>query len=73
MLAKFPEASQDLVTAMAINPTLKVFDDIFKVLQQLLEEEFTLVRKNVSLHSSLSTLQAEGLHQDKTHQLVPTM
>jgi hypothetical protein len=72
MLAKFPEASQDLVTAKAINPTLKDFDDIFKVLQQLLKEEFTLVRKNVSPHPSLSTLQAEGLHQDKIHQLVPT-
>ena len=73
MLEKFPEASQDLIMARAINSTLKDFDDIFNVLQQLLEEKSTLVRKNDSPHPSLSTLQTEGLHQDKTHQLVPTM
>ena len=73
ILEKFPEASQDLVTARAINSTLKDFDDIFNVLQQLLEEESTLERKNDFPRPSLSTLQAEGLHQDRIHQLVPTM
>ena len=73
MLAKFPEASKDLVMAMAINPTLKDFDDIFNVLYQLLEEEFTLVRKNDFPHPSSSNLQSNQLHQDKLHQLVHTM
>jgi hypothetical protein len=41
MLDKFPEASQDLVTAKAINSALKDFDDIFNVLQQLLKEKST--------------------------------
>ena len=72
-LTKFPEALQDLVTAMAINPTLKDFDDIFKVLQQLSEEECTFIRKNDFPHPSSLTLQANRLHQDKLHQLVPTM
>ena len=73
MLAKFPEASKDLVTAMAINPTLKDFDEIFNVLYELLEEEFTLVRKNDFPHPSSSNLQSNQLHQDKLHQLVHTM
>ena len=34
-LAKFPEALKDLVMAKDINPTLRDFDNIFKVLQQL--------------------------------------
>ena len=34
-LAKFSEALKDLVTAKDINPTLRDFDNIFKVLQQL--------------------------------------
>ena len=72
-LTKFPEALQDLVTAMAINPTLRDFDDIFKVLQQLSKEECTFIRKNDFPHPSSSTLQANRLHQDKLHQLVPTM
>ena len=74
MITKFPEASKDLVTAMAKNPTLKDFDDIFNVLQQqLVVEEFTLVRKNEFPHPSSSTLQANRLHQDKLHELVYTM
>jgi hypothetical protein len=73
MLTKFPEALQDIAAAMAINPTLKDFDDIFKVLQHLLEEESTLVMRNDFAHPILSPLQANRLHQDKLHQLVPTM
>ena len=72
-LTKFPEASKDLVTAMAMNPTLKDFEDIFNVLQQLVVDEFTLVRTNDIPHSSSSTLQANRLHQDKLHELVHTM